>query len=199
MRSFKSKKLGKRNTSLSLASWRIVLRFFFQQPRNFRHSLLVLRRLEGSERPEEVMVNTTPFRVQIFGLPFERITQPIAHFIENVLGRTAEVDGNTGVLWGRYLRVRVQLDLSLMLVRMLCLVFPNDDEPIAVAFYYERLADFRFTCGMMDHIEPNCSLRRVAFEHGAEVHRDFGDWIRAEGNEPFLVERVGSLNTGEGI
>lgn len=29
MRSFKSKKLGKRNTSLSLASWRIVLRFFF--------------------------------------------------------------------------------------------------------------------------------------------------------------------------
>lgn len=64
-------------------------------------------------------MNTAPFRVQIFGLPFERITQPIAHFIENVLGRTAEVDGNTGVLWGRYLRVRVQLDLSLMLVGIL--------------------------------------------------------------------------------
>lgn len=45
----------------------------------------------------------------------------------------------------------------------------------------------------MDHVEFTCSICRAAFERGAEVRQEFGDWIRVDGNEPFSVERLGAL------
>lgn len=33
----------------------------------------------------------------------------------------------------------------------------------------------------------------MAFERGAEVRREYGDWIRAEGDEPLWAERLGAL------
>lgn len=99
-----------------------------------------------------------------------------------------EVDGDGGILWGRCLRVRVRLELTRPMVRMLCLCFPDDDGPVVVA-----LADFCFTGGMMEHIEVNCSLHRIVFEHGTEMRRDFGNWIRGDGNEPFLAEHLAAL------
>lgn len=43
-------------------------RVLCQQPWNFHRSLLVLRRLVGSKRPNEVTITTAPFWVQVFGL-----------------------------------------------------------------------------------------------------------------------------------
>lgn len=62
------------------------------------------------------------------------MTQPMARFIRNVVGRTIEVDGGTGTMWGRCLRVRVRWDVSRPLIQMLCLVFPDAEEPVGVAF-----------------------------------------------------------------
>lgn len=92
--------------------------------------MLILSCLEGLERPKEVTVNTTPIWVQIFEFSFKRMTQHIVRFIGNVLGRTVEVDGNVGVLWDRCLRARVRIYVSRPLIRMLYLVFANDEEQV---------------------------------------------------------------------
>lgn len=106
----------------------------------------------------------------------------------NAVGRTLEVAGaNNKVPCG--LKVRVCLELDRALLRGLRIRFTDGRHPLVVIFRYERLSDFCYTCGRLDHIEGNCHERRVASEHGAMVRREYGDWLR-DGAEAFVPERV---------
>lgn len=118
------------------------------------------------------------------------MTIPFARFVENVVGRMLDVGGaKNKVHWGRWLRVRVQIELDRPLLRGLKIKFTDGRESMVVIFRYERLSDFCYTCGMLSHIEDNCHERRIAAEHGEVPCREYGDWMK-DSADPFSPDRI---------
>lgn len=52
--------------------------------------------------------------------------------------------------WGEYMQVRIKLDISKPLIRKKKLVI-REFEQMWVNFLYERLPDFCYSCGIIDH------------------------------------------------
>ena len=72
------------------------------------------------------------------------------------IGEVMEVDvPKKGVQWGKYLRVQVQVDTSEKLIRGKRVSIEEDGGRWAF-FKYERLPNFCYVCGMLDHGEKEC-------------------------------------------
>ena len=50
-----------------------------------------------------------------------------------------------------------------------------------VAFRYERLPDFCYVCGKLNHQEHECEEVIKMKKDGRKIHREYGPWLRAEG------------------
>ena len=53
-----------------------------------------------------------------------------------------------------------------------------DGEKFWVSFKYERLPTFCFLCGILGHDERHC----LGNSNIPEAHRQYGDWLRANGS-----------------
>ena len=107
--------------------------------------------------------------------------------IRVVLGETmgdveeVEAEGNQ-LAWGRYLRVRVALNVRKLLKRGRKISIAGGESIFAI-FKYERFPDFCYICGCLDHQELDCDeLVRMRSE-GIKIQREYGPWIRAESSD----------------
>ena len=72
------------------------------------------------------------------------------------IGEIEEIDVEGGqIAWGRYLRVRVIIDISKPLKRGSKIVVPRGGNELVI-FKYEKLPDFCYVCGRRDHQEIEC-------------------------------------------
>ncbi|KAM2040584.1 hypothetical protein ACFX16_034502 [Malus domestica] len=93
---------------------------------------------------------------------------------------------------GGFLRVRVLVNSENPLV-LGCWLKREVNRETWVEFRYERLQDFCFHCGRIDHINTECSF--VANMGGA---KGFGDWIKAPPVREFVEHvRPSRLGVGE--
>ncbi|KAK7853822.1 hypothetical protein CFP56_034518 [Quercus suber] len=102
-----------------------------------------------------------------------------AEAIGRTLGTVEQVDASpTGEYHGRYLRVRITLDINQPLCRGR-MVNVGEMEPQWVSFQYERLPIFCYWCGHLNHDEKDCSLWT---DSGGTLNIDdqqYGAWLRA--------------------
>jgi hypothetical protein len=69
-------------------------------------------------QPTAVIFNQTAFWIRIHNLPILSIIRDIGEDIGNDIGRTIEVDiPENGIGWGRFLHIRVALDITKPLLR----------------------------------------------------------------------------------
>lgn len=106
------------------------------------------------------------------------------------IGDVEEVDTSE---WGRWLRIRVAVDLAKPLMRGRRLSLPGGDKILAL-FRYERLPDFCYVCGRVDHMERDCSYSKTSTDNDA-VKFQYGPWLRADG--PKLVSGMFSQTYAE--
>ncbi|KAL0451732.1 UNVERIFIED_CONTAM: hypothetical protein Slati_1151300, partial [Sesamum latifolium] len=60
------------------------------------------------------------FHAHVHGLPLGQMTKEVASFVGNHLGRFIDVDmDNSGHVWGSSLRIRVSLDVTKPLKRVI--------------------------------------------------------------------------------
>ena len=90
-----------------------------------------------------------------------------------------EVDvTESGVQWGKYLRVRVQLDVTKKLIREKKIAVKGGEQ-CWIAFKYERLPNFCYKCGMLSHGLRDCPEGKV--EALSELPAlQYGAWLRGE-------------------
>ncbi|PON68355.1 hypothetical protein PanWU01x14_096750 [Parasponia andersonii] len=88
------------------------------EPWCFSKSLLVLKEFDDLESPGQGDYRFVKFWVRMFNLPLHGMTEGIGRYLENRLGRCIEVEmDKNGHCWGHYLRVRVQVDVTMPLMR----------------------------------------------------------------------------------
>ncbi|OMO51701.1 Zinc knuckle CX2CX4HX4C [Corchorus olitorius] len=107
---------------------------------------------DGIEKPEVLVFDTCPFWVRIYELLPIMMTEKVGAAVAGAASRVLEVDHQ----WGKYLRVRILVDLTKPLLDKTTVSSPYGE--IEVEFCYEDMPDFCFTCGMLDHVSENDCL-----------------------------------------
>ncbi|KAK8662393.1 hypothetical protein V6N13_091971 [Hibiscus sabdariffa] len=105
-------------------------------------------------------------------------------------GSTVAVDMRPGDgRWGEYLRIRVKLDISKPLRRIIFVGKREDGSSRACSVKYERLPNFCFWCGVIGHQHGVCKLK----PQGDNVVFQYGDWLRVHTPRQGTI-RVSNVN-----
>ena len=87
-------------------------------PWNFDNNLLLLCRWKKGLTSKNISFSSSPFWVQIWGLPFENMTEAIWKDIGSKIGRVLEVDKRAmQVELAKFLRIRVEVPIDKPLSR----------------------------------------------------------------------------------
>ena len=124
---------------------------------SFEKPLIVLKEFEGELVPRNIVMKHCPFWVQIFNLPLKSRTKETRWVIGSTLGEVLDVDiSDSGVHWGRCLRVLVSVDITKKLIRGKKINIERGENRWVI-FKYESLPNFCYRCGMLDHAIKECS------------------------------------------
>ena len=171
-------------------------------PWNFENNLLLLCRWKKGLTSENITFTHSSFWVQLWGLPFELMTEMVGRDIGNSMGRFIELDKRANQFdQAKFLRIRVELPVEKPLRRGGNIVGMEGDK-YWVHFKYERLPTFCFFCGKMGHDLKHCN----ACLDRQNVTAQYGDWLRASGSSrggnngmrsfSFCNHNSGSVNQG---
>ena len=163
-------------------------RIMEMSPWTYEKQLILLKEFVGEQVPKDIVLRQSPFWVQIHNLPLNNRTRESGWEIGSKLGEVLEVDvAESGVQWGRYLRVKVMVDVSKKLVRGKKIAFEGREQRW-ITFKYERLPNFCYRCGLLNHGLRDCPEGKM--EDGLEsAPLQYGAWLRGEvprkgGDEP---------------
>ncbi|XP_058746072.1 uncharacterized protein LOC131618942 [Vicia villosa] len=150
-------------------------------PWSFDRNLLILTRVSGEEQPSALNMHFGVFWVRIYELPLMLRTEAMARKLGGILGSLEEVDQNDAHRNGRFLRIKVSIDLKQPLKRGTVVRFKEKN--LRVFFKYERLPTFCFVCGKVGHQLKDCDsvgeLSEEGFEELEEQELSYGTWLRA--------------------
>nr|POE69162.1 uncharacterized protein CFP56_74507 [Quercus suber] len=149
-------------------------------PWSFEKQLILLQEFEGELVPKEIVLKWSPFWVQIYNLPLKSMTRETGLEIGAKLGLVLDIDvPEKGVQWGKFLRVRVRFDVTKKLVRGKRISIEGG-ESRWVFFKYERLPNFCYRCGKLDHGEKECAEKQCSTNREEEGCMQYGAWLRGE-------------------
>ncbi|GMY29523.1 hypothetical protein FCV25MIE_24765 [Fagus crenata] len=165
-------------------------------PWSFENHLLVLRRWERGMSTRTMTFNTATFWIQIWGLPFDLMTEDVGKEVGNHIGCYVSSDKRKHPTdKARYMRVRVEVDIKNPLRRGGFVLSP-EGERVGVFYRYERLPSFCCWCGKMGHDGRSCT----AYTHGkGSQPPPFGAWLQAQlgGRRGFQQAQAGFGNKPE--
>ena len=76
---------------------------------------------------------------------------------------------------------------------------------VLAMFRYERLPDFCYVCGCLDHQELDCDMVIQSKKRGRKIQREYGSWLKAENPGSTLATGISfdsstrSMKSGESI
>ena len=176
-------------------------RVLWASPWSFDKYLLVLQKLGKGDFVSSLSFDKTSFWIQIHGLPLRMQTTKVAKKITDSMGVIKKVDvGPMGFSVGKYLRLRLTIDISKPLCRGR-VVRMGGNEKGWVDFPYKRLPIFCYWCGKLDHDDRDFLLWIDSKESLVLEERQFGPWLRVDSGRlqrPQVAEVPNCKNGGEG-
>ena len=154
-------------------------RIVIQSPWTFDKKLIQITRFESDMQPTVVKFTHSLFWIRIHNLPILSMVREVGEDVGNHIGRLVEVDvPDNGIAWGRYLRIRVEIDITKPLLRGKIL---EDDsgKPYWVDFRYEHLPIFCYRCGLLGHSGSDCFTGPRSFRTSVFDQDQYGAWLRA--------------------
>ncbi|XP_050238341.1 uncharacterized protein LOC126687827 [Mercurialis annua] len=133
-------------------------RILREGPWHFDKQLILFEPLSGNMQPNNILMSTCPVWVRIYDLPMNCRGQAAITKIGAKVGRVLEWDDNGGGGWCRFGRVRVAIDVTKPLTRGSKIV-NSLGEQCWISFKYERIHNFCYWCGMLDHMVADCELK----------------------------------------
>ncbi|KAI4989648.1 hypothetical protein ZWY2020_036965 [Hordeum vulgare] len=163
--------------------WRRALE---EGPWWFDKELLVMEEFDPEKTVDEYEFKLIPMCLRVFGLPLGQMNRDTGERIGADFHELVEVEvGFDGMAVGKYLRVKVKLNITIPLMRGFVLQREQKKEKqsgmedkkglLWCRFEYEHMPDFCYTCGVIGHGEKDCLTRPLK----GDVPQ-FGPWLRAE-------------------
>lgn len=139
--------------------------------------------MKGDERPSDIVLTAVPFWIQVHGLQIRAMTRGAAGDLTSLLGKILDVKSDyDGVALGECVRVRTMVDIRKPLHRWATI---NIEESMCrVIFRYEKLSDFCYYCGRLNHHENDCDFVMP------DGKKHFGPWMRANGQHSVSLETI---------
>ena len=146
-------------------------------PWNFENNLLLLCRWKKGLTAANIVFTHSPFWVQLWGLPFELMSEEVGQDIGRSLGRLIEVDKRASQSdQAKFLRIRVDLPIEKPLRRGGHIV-NKSGEKFWINFRYERLPTFCYLCGLLGHDDKHCRIHA----DWQNTPKQYGEWLKANG------------------
>jgi len=169
------------------------------RPWIFYGNLISLAEFDGLTSPTAISFEHAVFWVRMYNLPLACMGKAAGQKIGASVGVVEAVDvHDDDPGWGKYLRVKIRLDLSKPLSRGRMLHI--QDRSIWIAFKYEKLPNYCYQCGVILHGQKCCHRDGSRRSPGTEEDQPYGPWLRVI----FLSRRLphspgrGSLGKADG-
>jgi hypothetical protein len=102
------------------------------------------------------------------------MSKEVGFQIGTTMGVAEEVDTDVdGVEWGKYLRVRIKLDLTKPLARGRLINLLG--KKVMIAFQYEKLTRYCLDCGKIWHGVEECTFKKEGRK--LEFRKQYGTWL----------------------
>ena len=117
-------------------------------PWGFDKHLMVLQKYDGVSKIEDLDFNTTPFWIQIHGLPVKFVNTMVVENLCETTGQVLRLLDSKTEKCGGFMQVKVMVDVSQPLCRGRVVTL-NDSREFCVFFKYERLPNLCYCCGCL--------------------------------------------------
>ncbi|KAL5761829.1 hypothetical protein ACOSP7_018093 [Xanthoceras sorbifolium] len=114
----------------------------------------------------------------------------IASLLVSMVGEIVELSNDLKDFWGKYLRVRVWVDVTKPLCRGLRVWVAEFGLMLTVLLKYECLSEFCHKCGMLGHPLRECM---VEVHDGSELR--FRSWLKATPHVRSKINGLRKFNT----
>jgi hypothetical protein len=136
-------------------------------------SLFLVEDYDGTTPPNRIDFESVVLWVRMINLPLSGMVKDVGLQIGSAMGAVEEVETDEDDIgWGKFLRVRIRMDLRKPLPRGRRVKILGRSE--WVHFQYERLPRICFRCGVIKHGRGGCTLQGPP---GGEPQ--YGPWLRA--------------------
>jgi hypothetical protein len=140
-------------------------------------NLIAVEDYDGLIPPTQMGFDTAAFWIRMFDLPLDCMSNDVGQKLGETVGEVEDVDTNAdGVGWGKFLRVRIRINLYKPLARGRMLRIK--DRSYWIPFQYERLPRICFHCGRICHKQIRCPEGGERRIHGEAKNKEFGPWLR---------------------
>ncbi|KAF5445241.1 hypothetical protein F2P56_034307 [Juglans regia] len=155
------------------------------QPWSFDQCLLCIKYFDGLTSPSAMPFTHTYLWIQLHNLPFGCMNAEIGVQLGSSVGKVIHVEADEmGICWGRYLRVLLELDFTMPLIRgKMINVYGKRS---FIQFKYERMPRFCFYCGLLLHGTNGCSQKPYVGSERDVSNLQYGSWMRASITGPYL-------------
>lgn len=145
-------------------------------PWHFDRALIVLKEPSGIGNMRKQAFTHVAFWIQIHNVPLACMERDNVQKLGGLLGEVLEVEtDDEGECIGLYARVRVSIDITKSLQKMVFLELEDEDDEVELPVLYERLPDFCFCCGIIGHQFKECS----AYNGQPKEKLPYGVYMRA--------------------
>lgn len=141
-------------------------------PWSFDNAMLALEEVRTGQNPVDVKPCFLSIWVQIHNLPVGYMQETVGKQLGNFFGEFLEYGAeNSASIWRDCMRVQIRIDVRKPLKRKKKII-KKDGQEFTVICKYERLGEFCFTCGMVNHTDRFC--RKTVGNDEAEGGKEWG-------------------------
>jgi hypothetical protein len=149
-------------------------------------NLFSVEDFDGLTPPTEIPFDHAAFWVRMTSLPLACMGPEVGTQIGSSVGTVEEVETDEeGGGWGKFLRVRIKIDLTKPLARGRMINLQG--KRLWIPFQYERLPRFCFHCGLICHGSDGCLKSGDA--NPMEAGQEYGTWLRVPPPHKRIVQR----------